>query len=139
MKRILISLIVGIIATGAWAAEVDWQKSYADALAKAKKEKKLVLVDVYTDWCGWCKKLDKDTYSDKDVQAKLAKDFVAVKVNPETSDEGKKLQEQFSIRGFPYLLFVDGDGKKVAEIVGYKPAAAFLTRLEEITKPAPAK
>ena len=139
MKQIITSIIICLLASGAWAKDIDWQKNYDSALEKAKKEKKLVLVDIYTDWCGWCKKLDRDTYSDKDVQAKLAKDFIAVKVNPEKSSEGKKLQQQFGVRGFPYIAFVDADGKKISQISGYLPAAAFLQQLEQVTKPAGAK
>jgi Thiol:disulfide interchange protein len=52
------------------------------ALARAQAEKRLLLVDVYTDWCGWCKKLDREVFADGRVGA-AAKDLVAVKVNAE--------------------------------------------------------
>ena len=103
------------------------------AVEKAKKEKKIVMVDIYTDWCGWCKRLDRDTYSDQNVQAKLAKDFVSVKVNPEKSDAGAKLAQQFGVRGFPFIGFVGTDGKLVTQISGYLPAAEFLKKLEQVT------
>ena len=133
MKKIILSMTVCLFAVGAWAAEVDWQKSCDSALEKAKKEKKIVMVDIYTDWCGWCKRLDRDTYSDKDVQAKLAKDFISVKVNPEKSDAGAKLAQQFGVRGFPFIGFVGADGKLVTQISGYLPAAEFLKKLEQVT------
>ena len=78
---------------------MTWEQDYKAGLERAKKDKKLVMVDMYTDWCGWCKKLDKDTFSDKDVADKLAKDFVAVKLNPEKSPKGAKLAKQFGTTG----------------------------------------
>jgi len=133
MKQFITLSTLCLLACGAWAKEIDWQKNYDSALVKAKNDGKLVLVDIYTDWCGWCKKLDRDTYSDKDVQAKLAKDFISVKVNPEKSDAGAKLAQQFGVRGFPFIGFVGADGKLVTQISGYLPAAEFLKKLEQVT------
>ncbi len=137
MKRFITFTILGLLAfsTGA-LAEVEWGHDYDAALETAKKDKKLVMVDLYTDWCGWCKKLDKDTYSDKDVAAKLAKDFVAVKVNPEKSQRNAKLSKDFGTTGFPHIVFVDANGKKVSEIDGYLPAAQFLQQLNTISEKA---
>ena len=131
MKKIILSGLVCLCACSSWA--VDWQDNYANALKQAKKEQKLVMVDIYTDWCGWCKKLDRDTYSDKDVQAKLAKDFIALKVNPEKSVDGAKLAQQFGVHGFPFIAFVGADGKLVTQVSGYLPAAKFLQKLEQVT------
>src|SRR5882724_3751670 len=122
MKKFMAGTILGflVLGTGAFAA-VDWQTSYDTALAKAKKDNKIVMIDLYTDWCGWCKKLDKDTYGDKDVEAKLTKGFVAVKLNPEKSAENAKLSQRFGTRGYPHIVFVNTDGKMVSEIGGYLP------------------
>jgi thiol:disulfide interchange protein len=140
MKRLVTITIVGFLAISAGAfAAVDWGRDYDVALATAKKDKKLVMVDLYTDWCGWCKKLDKDTYSDKDVEAKLAKDFVAVKVNPEKSQRDAKLSRDFGTTGYPHIVFVDADGKKVSDIDGYLPAVQFLERLNKISEKATKK
>ena len=146
MKPIITIITVGLLASGAWAKDIEWQKTddsvqknYDSALAKAKKDKKVVLVDIYTDWCGWCKKLDRDTYSDKDVQAKVAKDFIAVKVNPEKSAAGSALARQFGVRGYPFIAFVDADGKKISQIGGYVNATAFLSQLEQVAKQNNAK
>ena len=134
LRRTLI--VVCLVATAAWAKEIEWQKNYDAALAQAKKEQKILLVDIYTDWCGWCKKLDRETYSSKDVQAKIAKDFIAVKINPEKSEAGQKLAQQFDPKGvLPFLVFIDSTGKQIAQIDGYVNAAAFLIQLEKVAKP----
>ena len=116
------------------AGEVKWEKNYDDGLAQAKKDKKFVLVDIYTDWCGWCKKLDKDVYSQKEVGERLAKDFVAIKLNPEKSAKNKKIVQTFEVSGFPTILFLNSDGKQVGKIGGYVPADEFIRQLDAVVK-----
>ena len=56
---------------------------YVEGYNKAKAENKILLVDAYTDWCGWCKVMDRETYTNAEVIAALNQDFVCVKFNPE--------------------------------------------------------
>jgi thioredoxin-related protein len=121
-----------LIAGTALAKDIQWETDYETALAKAKKEKKLVMTMVYTDWCGYCRKMDKDTYADAEVQKKVLADFVALRVNPEKRKSAAKLSEQWGTRGFPYTVFLDATGAKVGEIKGYVPANLFLSKLEQI-------
>lgn len=135
MRRI--GLVVAFVALATTArAGVDWQSNYDDAMAKAKKEKKLVMVDVYTDWCGWCKKLDKDVYSKPEIQAKLQKNFIAVKINPEKNQKNREVAERFGVRGYPNIVFVDATGKKLYQQPGYSPADEFGKTLDEVVKKA---
>lgn len=108
--------------------EVKFTTNVKNAMAQAAKQKKLVMVDVYTDWCGWCKRLDKDVYTNQDVIGKVQKSFVALKVNPEKAD--KAFVDKYGVRGYPTILFLDAKGKEVHRIVGYKPAADFLKELD---------
>ncbi len=89
------------------------------ALARAQAEKRLLLVDVYTDWCGWCKKLDREVFADGRVGA-AAKDLVAVKVNAEKG--GEEIARRYRVRGYPTILFLDGAGSVVERIDGYVDA-----------------
>jgi thioredoxin-related protein len=135
MKRYLWAILTGFMVVASARAEtVNWQADFDKAVASAKKDGKLVVVDVYTDWCGWCKKLDKDVYADPKVIQKLAKDFVAVKINPEKTARAADLARQFGTRAYPHIVFVNGDGKKIGEIGGYVPADEFLKRLDNITQ-----
>ena len=140
MRNIFAGTVIGLfMMTATSRADVTWEQNYDAALVKAKQDQKLVMVDVYTDWCGWCKKLDKDAYSNKDVLDKLSKDFVSVKINPEKSDANNKLAKKFGVQGYPHIAFVDTTGKKVGEIVGYVPAKEFLKKLNEVTEQAKKK
>lgn len=71
-------------ATAVNTDKLTWY-SMTDGYAKAKKEKKILVVDVYTDWCYWCKVMDKQTYENKNIVAKMKKYAVAVKFNPEVN------------------------------------------------------
>ncbi len=58
---------------------LSWNEGYP----KAKETGKILLIDMYTDWCGWCKKMDRDTYSKKEVIDLINEHFIPVKFNPE--------------------------------------------------------
>ncbi|QHL86279.1 DUF255 domain-containing protein [Nibribacter ruber] len=76
------SLSTPSVKVSAPAAAVQWL-TLEQALAKSKTKPKKILIDVYTDWCGWCKKMDKQVYQDPAVAAKLNKEFYVVKLNAE--------------------------------------------------------
>ena len=62
--------------------QIQWLK-FEEAIAANANNPKMILVDVYTDWCGWCKKMDKETFTDPQVIAHFQKNFYAVKLNAE--------------------------------------------------------
>ena len=112
--------------------------SFDEALARARSEKRLLLVDVYTDWCGWCKKLDRDVFGDARV-AEASRGLVAVRINAEKG--GEKVAQRYDVQGYPTILFVDGSGNVVKRIDGYVDAAEMLQTSqgasEVLTAPLP--
>jgi len=101
---------------------IDWTNNLDAAKATALSENKPVLIDFYAEWCGWCKRMDADTYSDKKV-AELAKSFVCVKIN---SDENAKLANTYQVRGLPTTVFLKPDGSVISVMPGYQPPDQFL-------------
>ncbi len=117
-------------------AGIPWAKTYADALKQARQDKKLVMVDVYTEWCSWCKVLDKETYPDAKV-VKAAEPFVGVKLDAEAKGEGEAFAAKYKVQAFPTILFLDpagadDDAKVVATVMGFLPPAPFAEKLGTI-------
>jgi thioredoxin-related protein len=108
---------------------------FTAALASAKKDKRPVFVDFYTDWCGWCKKMDQESYTDPGIQKQIKDGWVAMKINAE--DDSKKgvfngksmshreIAQYFRVSGYPSFLFIDKEGKPVTVLPGYFPKADF--------------
>jgi thiol:disulfide interchange protein len=107
------------------ATEVTWLTSYEEAMTAAKKNKQPVMIDFYADWCGWCKRLDSDTYVDKDVVA-LAQDFVSLKID---ADVEKELSSTYKVVGLPTILFIDASGNEIHRVVGYRPPEDFVKEM----------
>lgn len=98
------------------------QNDFEDALKKAAAENKRVVVDVYTDWCGWCKKMDAEAYSNSEVKKLLEDNFILVKLNAEGKNKltynGKQYTEEelsyyFEVFSFPTTIFLEPDGKLI--------------------------
>lgn len=115
--------------------------NYSDAAAKAKRENKMILVDVYTDWCVWCKRMDKDVYTDAKVQAEMEKYFAAAKLDAESattrSFKGSTKSEQaiaqdLRVSGYPTTVFLSPNEEVIQVIPGYVKAADFAMALRYI-------
>jgi len=111
--------------------KVPWHQDgdFASVLAKAKKEKKLVLIDFYATWCGPCKMMDRQTYSDSLVGLAAAK-FVPRKIDGEKG-EGIALSERYKITGYPTVIVVDATGKEVTRKSGFYQPAQFRRFLDD--------
>lgn len=108
--------------------------SLEKAKKQAKKENKILLIDVYTDWCGWCKVLDKRTYSDSLVKEAISKNFIMVKLNAEVEGEGRSFALRYGITGYPTIYYLNAKNKVVHVNVGFKEPADYLKELDTIVK-----
>ncbi len=106
--------------------QVAWMNSFEEALKIAKEKNRPVMIDFYADWCGWCHRLDSDTYTDGNVVSK-SKEFVNLKIDADTERE---IVQRYRITGLPTILFIDYTGREIHRIVGYKPPEAFFKEME---------
>lgn len=134
MKKIVALLfLVGFISASFTPKKVDdvnqsvqneeisfSEKSFEEALKEAKKTGKLIFLDAYTDWCGPCKKMSAHTFKDENVAKLFNSKFINLKIEMEKNPIGPELSRKYSIRAYPSLLFIDGDGKVVKYVVGYQ-------------------
>lgn len=107
---------------------VQWETSLDAAKARAKAEHKLIFMDVWTGWCGWCIKLQKDTFPSPEAQAALSK---VVPLSLKTQEQDGKptanndIEKRYNIEGFPALFLLDAEGKVVSMQPGYLPPEPF--------------
>jgi thiol:disulfide interchange protein len=97
---------------------IEWHRDLRRAFETADSDGKLVIVDVYTDWCGWCKKMDQTIYSNERI-AGLSKQQVFVKVNAEDRGQGQNFAEQMRVKGYPTTIVLDGKGRVLNVAEGY--------------------
>lgn len=117
---------------------------FEEGYKKAIASNKILLVDAYTEWCGWCKVMDRETYTDQTVLAELEKDFICVKFNPEIDKNyvfGDRTMDGRTLLlwlghgesgGFPTTYFLLNPNKNDSRFnqPGYYPPAEFLKLLE---------
>jgi thioredoxin-related protein len=129
-----------MLVTLSTAFATEW-RSWDDGMKKARAAKRPVVVDVYTDWCGWCKRMDADVYARKDVSDYLGSHFVTVKLNAESFDTvhwsdrlmtSKALAGSFKVTGYPTTIFLNAKGEHLANVPGYVAADRFLLLLRYI-------
>jgi protein disulfide-isomerase len=144
LTPLLLALFAGASILQAGASDLEWSTDLAKAQAKAKEEKKLVMLDFTgSDWCGWCIRLHKEVFSTPEFAEYAKKNLVLVEVDfprkKALSAEQKKanqaLQGKYKIEGYPTLIVLDGDGKKVGQL-GYVKGGpkAWIAAFESSTK-----
>ena len=125
------------------ATAPEW-RAWNDGLKQATATNRPVIVDVYTDWCGWCRRMDHDVYAKTEVADYLRKKFVTIRLNAESKDaamyEGHDYTAQdlstqrFRVSGYPTTIFLRSTGAHMANVPGYVPADRFLLLLRYVAE-----
>jgi thiol-disulfide isomerase/thioredoxin len=117
--------------TGAAESTLHWV-SVKQGFTNAAASNKWLVGDVYTSWCGWCKTLDRETFSDPSVKRFLAASFVCMKVDAEDGGPGQELADKLRISGYPTILVFDPQGKLKGAIEGFVTAPEFTQKIKQI-------
>jgi len=123
------------------ATTITWYP-YEVGLKRAETAKKQTLIDFSTAWCGYCKKMDKETFTDPRVIKFVNDNFVAIRVDGDskrefsvdgfTTTETQLTKAEYGVRGFPTFWFLESNGSKIGQMPGYLPADDFLGLLEHV-------
>jgi thioredoxin-related protein len=145
--RLILPLVVLVSVELAFSAQADptWQTDYKKAQEEAKTNKKLLLVDFTgSDWCGYCIRLDREILSKPEFKDYASKNLVLLEVDfprrkqqsVTVKEQNQRLAAEYQIEGFPTLVVLNGDGRKVWRYDGYFPdgADAFIAELERLRK-----
>jgi len=105
---------------------MDWRSDLQTGLEEALLTRRPMMVNFYTTWCGWCRKLDGRTFRDPGfIEASRA--VVPIKVD---GDRERGLAAMFRVNGYPTTVFLSRRGKEIGRVVGYQPPDAFTRELE---------
>lgn len=135
MKKIISGIsIFCAIAISAQEAIQFQELPFKDIIAKAKKEKKLVFIDAYASWCGPCKMMEKNVFTQKSVSDYYNTNFINARFDMEKG-EGKDIASKFGVRSYPTYLFLNGEGELVSRNTGYMEESVFVAMAQDINSP----
>jgi len=129
MKTAWVAAVAGVFAAGgvATGAEITWERDLEVALEASAKSGKPIFMDIYADWCGPCKMMDSQTFTDSAVQARLD-DFIPVKVD---ADRNTSVAARYGSGAIPTFVMLDAEGLPASTTQGFHPPDAFLKWLDE--------
>jgi thioredoxin-related protein len=108
-------------------ASIRWSPSFQAARAEAAATHRPILISFYTDWCGWCRKLDSDVYTSPQV-IEMSRRFVMLKLNAEK--EGAALAQHYGVKTYPNAVFLQPSGNGLGQLPGYLDPPAYVRLMQ---------
>lgn len=135
MKKIISGLLLFSAVTAFAQEAIKFEElPFKDLIAKAKKEKKIVFLDAYASWCGPCKMMERNVFTQKSVGDYFNANFVNARFDMEKG-EGRDIAVKYGVRSYPTYLFLNGDGELVSQNFGYMEGSMFLTMAQDVNSP----
>jgi thiol:disulfide interchange protein len=107
---------------------INW-RSYEEGLVVGKAEKKKVFLHFYADWCGFCKKMAKETFQNPAVVSYLNNNFIPVRVD---TDKDPAIAMKYGVQGLPSTWFLTEMGEAIGTVPGFIPPEPLLAMLKEV-------
>lgn len=107
---------------------------FAEALEKAKQTEQLLFIDAYTSWCGPCKMMANDVFTQSEVGKIFNEKFINLKIDMEKG-EGKVLAQKYNVTAYPTFLLVDHNGHLVHKVIGAMDKTTFIKTILRGTNP----
>lgn len=104
--------------------------SFEEVLLKASAEDKPIFVEVMANWCGQCRRLEKDVLTDAEIDSVYHQDFICLQVNGEDQKDGKLCSIRYKVRAYPTLLYLDTKGKLLGKYEGVRNKSQLLNYRE---------
>ncbi len=134
-KYIILAMLVGVFSTACGQENVDteltWHHDFDTASAEAEESGKLMLIDMYADWCGPCVTLGED-YFTSDIMEPILSELVLLKLDVD-SQEGGVYAQQYGVSSIPCVVIARANGTEIDRIVGTTPTIeGYAAAVEEI-------
>ena len=124
-------MIAVILPLSSFAQGVDFKElTMQEALALAGKEKMMIFIDFYTTWCGPCKMMSSEVFTQEQVGTYFNRVFVNMKVDAEKG-EGVELAKKYQVRAYPTFVVLRADGTEVYRTSGARPAEEFIDKIRK--------
>lgn len=142
--RLLLVVAIALLSATSLRAQIEWL-TWEEAQDRQALAPRKLLVDVYTEWCGWCDRMDEQTFTDPDIVAEVRANFYAVKLDAEHVGElqydgntyelepgGRRATHALAREllggrlGYPTVVFLDEANRVIQAVPGYHDAEAFL-------------
>lgn len=126
------------------AENIDWLP-FDEALATARAQDKKIMIDVYAPWCGFCRRMHAETYSDESVSNYLSDNYIATRIDGDSDKQysfmghtfsGRELAAQLGAQGFPTTVFLYPTGQYLTPLPGFVERGRFLPVLRYISTDA---
>ena len=134
MRRIFFTIAILLFSWNVFSQGIQFEiGSWKEVLQKAKQENKLIFVDLYTTWCGPCKKMAAETFPQQAVGDYFNKNFVNYKIDAEKG-EGPELAGKYEVSAYPTLVFVNAAGELVYKFMGVRTADKLIAEGEKAVR-----
>lgn len=133
-KLIIVFLLCRLTSVNAEEGIQFFKGTFSEALAKANEQHTLLFVDCYTTWCGPCKWMTANVFTDEAVYGSFNKNFICLELDMEKG-EGLDIAKKYSVKNYPTYLWIDQTGKQVHRSVGSVSSGEFLTIAEKAMNP----
>ncbi|MBI1221753.1 MAG: DUF255 domain-containing protein [Bacteroidetes bacterium] len=136
MKKGLVAIYLFLVSMGLNAqAEFIHSQDWEAIKKMAASQEKMIFVDAYTDWCGWCKVMDKETFSDPAIGNMMDHLFINAKLEMEKDELGIKMAKKYMIASFPTYLIFNSKGELIFITTGFQEPGEFMKTLFKLLDP----
>ena len=133
IQRLFLCALLAFAPGAAVAESGSWLTSVDEAFAAARDGDRYVLVDLYAEWCGWCKVLEREVFTSPEFRD-FTRDMVLLRVDVDDGGEGSRLQARYKANSLPTTLILDANMVKIGEVKGYAPTPQFIAAVRSEVK-----
>jgi len=122
------------------AETIAWRPTIEVAVEEAARAGKPILIDVYADWCPWCRRIQQEVYTDSTLAAYVNARFIPVRLNGEIQSDtlrfrgyvisSAELARALGVEGYPTTAFLDAESEFLTRLPGFSPPDTYLPILE---------